>query len=113
MDKLMDNRWFLKIIALLLAILLYSSVPQTGNKLVNVPGENSSATIQNLPVNVYYDTKNLVVSGIPDTVDVTIKGPMTHVQSAKTLKNFEVYLDLTDAKIGNQTSKVQNQGFIR
>lgn len=103
----MDNRWFIKIIALLLAILLYSSVPQTGTKLtdVNVPGENSTATLKDIPVKVYYDTKNLVVSGIPNTVVVTIKGPMTHVQSAKALSNFEVYLDLTNAKIGNQRVK--------
>lgn len=107
MDKLMDNPWFIKIIALLLALLLYSSVPQTGTKFtgVNVPGETSSATIKAMPVKVYYDTENLVVSGIPNTVDVNIKGPMTLVESANALKNFEVYLDLTKAKIGNQ--KVQ------
>ena len=41
MDKLMDNPWFIKILALLLAVLLYSSVPNTGKKItdVNVPGE--------------------------------------------------------------------------
>ena len=67
MDKLMDNPWFIKILALLLAVLLYSSVPHTGKKLtdVNVPGEQSTETINNIPVKVYYDTENLVVSGIP------------------------------------------------
>ncbi|MDQ0201997.1 CdaR family protein [Neobacillus ginsengisoli] len=109
MDKLMDNPWFIKIIALLLAILLYSSVPHTGSKItdVNVPGEQTTATITDIPVKVYYDTENLVVSGIPNTVDMTIKGPVTHVQSAKALKNFEVYVDLTKAKIGNQTVKLK------
>jgi len=101
MDKLMDNPWFLKILALLLAVLLYSSVPHKGND-VNVPGEQATETIQDMPVKVYYDTENLVVSGIPNTVDVTIKGPITHVQSAKALRNFEVFVDLTDAKIGKQ-----------
>jgi len=97
----MDNPWFLKILALLLAVLLYSSVPHKGND-VNVPGEQATETIQDMPVKVYYDTENLVVSGIPNTVDVTIKGPITHVQSAKALRNFEVFVDLTDAKIGKQ-----------
>jgi YbbR domain-containing protein len=106
MDKLMDNPWFIKIIALLLAILLYSSVPHTSNN-VNVPGEQTTATLTDIPVKVYYDTENLVVSGIPNTVDMTIKGPVTHVQSAKALKNFEVYVDLTNAKIGNQTVKLK------
>ncbi|MFJ7728601.1 YbbR-like domain-containing protein [Neobacillus sp. NPDC097160] len=109
MDKLMDNPWFLKILALLLAVLLYSSIPHTGKKLsdVNVPGEQTTETIKAMPVKVYYDTENLVVSGIPNTVDITIKGPMTHVQSAKALKNFEVFVDLTDAKIGKQKVKLK------
>ena len=105
----MDNPWFIKIIALLLAILLYSSVPHTSNKLtdINVPGEQMTATITNIPVKAYYDTENLVVSGIPDSVEITIKGPMPHVQSAKALRNFEVYVDLTKAKIGNQRVKLR------
>jgi YbbR domain-containing protein len=109
MDKLMDNPWFIKILALLLAVLLYSSIPQTGKKLtdVNVPGEQTTDTIKDVPVKVYYDTENLVVSGIPNTVDMTIKGPITHVQSAKALKNFEVYVDLTNAKIGKQDVKLK------
>jgi YbbR domain-containing protein len=109
MDKLMDNPWFIKILALLLAVLLYSSVPSTGKKItdVNVPGEQSTATITNIPVNVYYDTENLVVSGIPGTVEITLKGPLTHIQSAKALKNFEVYVDLTKAKVGKQKVKLK------
>jgi len=109
MDKMFDNPWFIKILALLLAVLLYSSVPRTGEKLtdVNVPGEQITETIKDIPVKVYYDTENLVVSGIPNTVDVTIKGPITHVQSAKALKNFEVYVDLTNAKIGKQKIKLK------
>jgi len=105
----MDNPWFIKILALVLAVLLYSSVPHTGKKItdVNVPGEQSTATITNIPVNVYYDTENLVVSGIPSKVEITLKGPLTHIQSAKALKNFEVYVDLTKAKVGKQKVKLK------
>jgi YbbR domain-containing protein len=109
MDKLMDNPWFIKIIALALAFLLYSSVPNSGNKFsdIYVPGEQTTAKITNVPVKAYYDTENLVVSGLPETVDVTIEGPITHVQPAKTLKNFEVYVDLTNAKVGTQKVKLR------
>ena len=104
MDKLMDNAWFIKILALLLAILLYFSIPNSGSQSreVNVPGENSTTVISDIPVKVYYDTENLVVSGIPDTVEVTIRGQQTLVQSVKALRNFEVFVDLTNAKIGTQ-----------
>lgn len=109
MDKLMDNPWFLKILALLLAVLLYSAVPNSNGETsdINVPGEESSATLVDIPVKAYYDTENLVVSGIPDTVEVTIEGPMPNVQSAKALKNFEVFVDLTNPKIGNQKVKFE------
>ncbi|WP_066070787.1 CdaR family protein [Neobacillus soli] len=109
MDKLMDNPWFIKILALLLALLLYSTVALSGSKFtdVNVPGQKTTDTIMNIPVNVYYDTENLVVSGIPNKADITIKGPMSHVENAKAQKNFEIYVDLTKAKIGKQKVKLK------
>jgi YbbR domain-containing protein len=109
MDKWMDNPWFIKILALVLAVLLYSSIPYTGDKATDeyVPGGNATETIENIPVKVYYDTKNLVISGIPDTVDITLKGPITHVQTAKAMRNFEVFVNLADAKIGKQKVKIE------
>lgn len=109
MDKLMDNPWFIKVIALLLAFLLYSSVTNTSSKEtdVNVPGDQTKATITNVPVKVYYDTENLVVTGIPETVNVTVQGPTSHVQPARTLKNFEVYVDLTNGKVGMHKVKLK------
>jgi YbbR domain-containing protein len=113
MDKLMDNPWFIKILAILLAILLYSVVPNSGGKTneINVPGENITETIVDIPVKSYYDTENLVVSGIPDVVEVTLEGPMPHVQSAKALKNFEVFVDITNAEIGNQKVTFEVSGL--
>lgn len=109
----MDNPWFIKILALLMAVLLYSAVPNSGGKTteINVPGENTTETLADIPVKAYYDTENLVVSGIPETVEVTIEGPMPHVQSAKALKNFEIFVDLTNAKIGNQKVKFEVSGL--
>ena len=113
MDKLMDNPWFIKILAILLAILLYSVVPNSGGKTneINVPGENTTETIADIPVKAYYDTENLVISGIPDMVEVTLEGPMPHVQSAKALKNFEVFVDITNAEIGNQKVTFEVSGL--
>jgi YbbR domain-containing protein len=113
MDKLMDNPWFIKILAILLAILLYSVVPNSGGKTneINVPAGNTTETIADIPVKAYYDTENLVVSGIPDMVEVTLEGPMPHVQSAKALKNFEVFIDITNAEIGNQKVKFEVSGL--
>ncbi|MEH7250790.1 CdaR family protein [Neobacillus niacini] len=113
MDKLMDNPWFIKILALLMAVLLYSAVPNAASKTndINVPGVTTSEILEEIPVKAYYDTENLVVSGLPDMVEVTLEGPMPHVQSAKALKNFEVFVDLTNAKIGNQKVKFEVSGL--
>lgn len=109
----MDNPWFIKIMAILLAVLLYSVVPNSSSKTneINVPGENTTEILVDIPVKAYYDTENLVVSGIPDSVDVTIEGPMPHVQSAKALKNFEVFVDITNAKIGSQKVTLEVSGL--
>jgi YbbR domain-containing protein len=105
MDKLMDNPWFIKVVALVLAILLFGSVPKNDPDKpgdVNVPSDEKVETIEEVPVKRIYDTDTLVVSGVPDTVTVTLQGPKNLVQQAKTLRNFEVFVDLTDAEMGKQ-----------
>ncbi|KKK36273.1 hypothetical protein WQ57_20160 [Mesobacillus campisalis] len=110
MDKWLDNPWFLKGVALLLAMLLFSTAPKIdpnkpGN--VNVPSDEDSELLSGVPVKSYYDSENFVVSGIPETVDVTIQGPRNIVQQAKALRNFEVYVDLTNEEMGEHQVEIQ------
>lgn len=105
MDKLMDNPWFIKMVALVLAILLFGSVPKNDPDKpgdVNVPSDEKVETIEEVPVKSYYDTDTLVVSGVPETVTITLQGPKNLVQQAKALRNFEVFVDLTKADMGKQ-----------
>jgi YbbR domain-containing protein len=108
-DKLVDTRWFMKVVALILALFLFDSVYDADKELknVNVPGQKDSEIIADVPVKSYYDTENLVVTGIPDTVDLTVTGPKSHLQPAKTQRNFEVYVDLSDAEVGNQRVEIK------
>jgi YbbR domain-containing protein len=110
MDKWLDNPWFLKGVALLLAMLLFSTAPKVdpnkpGN--LNVPSDEDSELLAGIPVKSYYDSENFVVSGIPETVDVTIQGPRSIVQQAKALRNFEVYVDLTNEEMGEHQVEIQ------
>ncbi|MGA9228436.1 MAG: CdaR family protein [Mesobacillus sp.] len=105
MDKLMDNPWFIKMVALVLAILLFGSVPKNDPDKpgdVNVPSDEKVETIEEVPVKSYYDTDTLVVTGVPETVTITLQGPKNLVQQAKALRNFEVFVDLTKADMGKQ-----------
>ena len=36
----------------------------------------------------YYDTENLVITGMPETVEVVLEGPTPNLQAAKTQKRF-------------------------
>ncbi|MEH7885645.1 CdaR family protein [Bacillus sp. JJ1609] len=105
MDKLMDNPWFIKMVALVLAILLFGSVPKNDPDKpgdVNVPSDEKVETIEEVPIKSYYDTDTLVVTGVPETVTITLQGPKNLVQQAKALRNFEVFVDLTKADMGKQ-----------
>jgi YbbR domain-containing protein len=105
MDKFMESRWFMRIVGLMLAFILYLSVnfddiQKTANNNNNGNSQNAIETIQDVPLEVFYDRENLEVSGLPDTVNVTVEGSKAIVQQAKQVKDFRVYVDLNDIGIG-------------
>ncbi|MEW9503309.1 CdaR family protein [Jeotgalibacillus marinus] len=107
MDKFIDSRWFLRGFALLMASIMFATVNNPGDQL------NSSDTgkIENVPVEVIYDKELFVVSEIPPTIDVTIEGPPQIVASAKTLRNFRVFIDLSEEEIGTNEVEIQYEGL--
>jgi YbbR domain-containing protein len=109
LDQLTDNKMFMKLVALVMAFLLFGSIydENMGTNDVNVPGDADVAIIAGIPVKSYYDTENLVVTGVPETVEVTLEGPTPNVQATKTQKDFEVFVDLTKAKVGKQRAMLQ------
>lgn len=101
MDKFMTSPWFIKIISLALALLLYISVSldlgsSNNSSGFNTPAKNDKETIENVPVEINYDRENLVVSGAPKTVTITLDGPKSLLLSAKNQQEFKVYIDLSD-----------------
>ncbi|OJH16862.1 hypothetical protein BLX88_22265 [Bacillus obstructivus] len=108
MDKFMDNKWFIRIVALFLALLLYVSVSiENNDKNKDVKQKVENDVVENMPVELIYDQQNFVVTGAPETVDVTIDGPKSLVKTTKNLKDFTVYIDLSDAEIGKQRVKLK------
>lgn len=113
MDRLMNNHWVMRIIALFLAIMLYASVniesgSQGGTQSTNPFNSSPSldkATVTDVPVVTYFDQENLVVTGVPEAVNVTLEGPTVALTKARTVKDFEIYADLNNLSIG--THRVQ------
>ncbi|GIN20627.1 MAG TPA: YbbR-like domain-containing protein [Bacillus bacterium] len=115
MDKFMDNPWFVRIVAMALALLLFLSVQDLGNKNeASRPNgmENSEVeTITDVPLEKYYDSENLVVTGVPDTINVTIEGQRRFVEATKRQRDFTVYVDLSDLSIGNHRVPILYKDF--
>lgn len=114
MDKLMESPWFLKIISLLLALMLFTSVliennkEQTPNDTEGVPLVNDSEIIQDVPVKLIYDNQRYIVEDEePDTVSIKLKGPNSLMKLAKVQKEYEVYADLQNLKAGTHKVKLQ------
>ncbi|NUK31873.1 YbbR-like domain-containing protein [Parageobacillus sp. VR-IP] len=112
MDKLMNNHWFIKVFSLLVAIMLYMSAniekgAKSGEIIRNAIGQEDTETLTNVPVVVYYDEENLMVSGIPKYVNVTLQGPASIVKPTALQRNFEVYMDLTNLPLGTYTVPIK------
>lgn len=116
MDKLMDNHWFLKGISLLLALMLYMSTGLEKNSSEDIrdslfPVGDTTETISDVDLSVYYDKEKYIVSGIPSTVDVTLQGPNNVIAPAKIKRQFEVFVNLRGYSPGTYTVPVQYSGI--
>lgn len=106
----MDSPWFLRLTALFLAIMLFLSVKAEDQSSRNTMGDVFDL-IQDVPVEVYYDTENLVVTGVPDMVNMTIEGPAQIVQTTKLLKDFSLKLDLQNLTLGEHNVRIQAENL--
>ena len=110
MDRLFDSPWMLRITSLLLAILFYLYVVSEQDTSRDEPSTQTDI-ITNVPLDVYYDSENLVVTGVPNTVDVKISGPTSIVQQAKLLKDYKVFVNLNSLLIGEHSVTIQPENF--
>ncbi|WKA58757.1 CdaR family protein [Planococcus shenhongbingii] len=111
MDKLMDSPWFLRIMALLLAFLLFFSVKADEDAVNSANNGTITEEIEDVELEVFYGDTNLMVSGLPETVDLTISGPTSTVQTARQLKDFTLFVDLRNMTIGEHRVPIQTENF--
>lgn len=111
-NRLMENKWFIRGLALVLAFLLYiTAYIDENGRGTSQASTNQSATIEDVPVEVYYDEENYVVSNVPETATVHIVGNNALVQSTKTLRDFTVFIDLTNVSAGTHRVELQIRGI--
>ncbi|MGM0898330.1 MAG: CdaR family protein [Bacillota bacterium] len=109
MDKMMDNPWFLRIMALFLAFLLFFSV-QTENNTTTTETGRVSEMIEDVELQVYYD-ESLMVSGVPDTVDLYLSGPASIIQTTRQLDDYTLFIDLRNLPLGEHQVPIQTENL--
>lgn len=108
MDKMIDSPWVLRIVAFFLACLLFFSVrTELSANNTTSPANEQVEEIRNVPVEAFYDNEILIVTGLPKTVNVTIKGPMPIVLKTIAAKDFSVFVDLNNLVLGEHKVKLK------
>jgi YbbR domain-containing protein len=117
MDKLLNSSWFVKIIAFLLALMMYTIVTmetqeEAANRSIFSKMYTESETIQDVEITPYFDEKKYVLTDLPSSVDITLTGSSRLITKAtKVDKEVEAYIDLTNEDPGNKRVKVNVRGL--
>lgn len=111
MDKLFNSNWLVRLTALLFAIALFFYVQSENNSTRSTPSAEQADVIEDVKLEVYYDDENLIVTGLPETVNVGIEGPMPIVMREKLAKDYKVFVDLNSLFIGEHRVTIQTENF--
>ncbi|WP_163528054.1 YbbR-like domain-containing protein [Halobacillus ihumii] len=115
MDNLFRNRWFIRIISLLLAVLLWVSIniddSMDSEDQWLSEGSSDMEIMNNIPLDVQFDSEQYVVSGLPQDVVVSVQGPQGATAPVVRQKNFTIYADLTDLGPGTHEVSLQHTGI--
>lgn len=114
MEKWLNSPSALKVISLLLTLFLFI---QVGNSELSKKAREfqmgslqSDVFIENVPVNIYYDSEAYVAYGVPETCTVKLSGPKSLVMQEQANPSFTVSIYLEDPQLGenNVTLEVEN-----
>lgn len=111
MDKIFDSSWMLRLTALFLAVALFLYIQTEEKRETDSSPSNETDVITNVPLEVYYDSDNLFVTGLPETVDVKISGPKQIVMKTKLEKDFKLFVDLNSLLIGEHSVTIHQENF--
>ncbi|MEN2768881.1 CdaR family protein [Ornithinibacillus xuwenensis] len=120
MDNWFRSKWFIRGLSLGFAILLYvfvsieeadtandSSIPFS----VLFGGSSETKVIEDVPLGIRIDSEKYVVSGVPETVKITLEGPSSELTPTVEQQNFEMFVDLRDLKEGEHEVEIQYEGI--
>lgn len=120
MNKI-NSPWFLRLISLLFALLLFAYVNQSrifgndndnyndGNNVTQLTSTKTSKV--SVPLQLKVDSNRYFVTGYPEKVDVKLSGPAALVTATINTQGFKVYADLSHLKVGLHKVKLTPDGL--
>ncbi|WP_347861687.1 CdaR family protein [Salimicrobium sp. PL1-032A] len=115
MDKWLRSTWFIRILSLFLAILMWASVSSDNTSNPESSFLNGNSTdkeiVENVPVDIRLDSEELVVSGVPQVANVTLEGPTSQVAPVALQQNFSLYVELNELGAGTHEVPIQHSGI--
>ena len=110
---MLESKWGLRLIALALAVFFFLSANNVFGKMFNSDkfSQKTTETLQDVPVEVKYNSNKLYASKVPETVDVEISGPQSQILKAENGQNIKVTLDLNSEKSGRHTTQFKVHGL--
>ncbi|HLR52528.1 MAG TPA: CdaR family protein [Candidatus Avamphibacillus sp.] len=114
MDKWFRSKWFVRIISLAFAIMLFTFVSieeaedsQNENSIFFSSSSQEMKTIDEVPVQIRIDNEQYVVSGVPEFVSVSLEGKTSTITPLVRQLNFDVFVDLEGLDEGEHTVEIQ------
>lgn len=110
---MIESKWGLRFIALVLALLFFLSVNNVFGNIFDIDniGQKSNETVEDVPVQVKYDYKTLYASNVPESVGVELSGSHSQILKNANNENIKAVLDLTGEEKGIHSSKFKVSGL--
>ncbi|KRK37512.1 YbbR-like domain-containing protein [Levilactobacillus parabrevis] len=111
--------WLYRILALILAILLFfyvNSTKSSNNSQSTSSNTNTSLTATktmtvSVPLQLNVNSNKYFVTGYPQKVKVTLRGPLALVTTTANTQNFKVYAALSDLGVGKHRVTLHQEGL--
>ena len=111
LDKVLFNEKYSKVVALVLAVLLYAIVNYNALSTSFQSSLRYSKTLSDVTVLAKYNSDTFEISGLPEKVDVILTGDAANVTSAANAENGTVICDLDGLTEGEHEIKLTTEGY--
>ncbi|MFC6259457.1 CdaR family protein [Levilactobacillus fujinensis] len=112
--------WLYRILALILAVLLFFYVNSTKSSSSNSQSTNSTNNTSltatktmtvSVPLQLNVNSNKYFVTGYPQKVKVTLRGPLALVTTTANTQNFKVYAALSNLGVGKHKVTLHQEGL--